>query len=328
MSLTAVQLVQDVPTSPDAAWQLLTDHPELLWGHQAPDLVAGARYASVGHGGAGGAGTIQDVADGVVRFSWTEDTWAEPADPVLTLTEGAAGTTATLTIEGAPDGQAESLQQQWSRMLGEFAGFAASRNPVTDQPVRAVLFDADGVLQSPRGDWLARFAALGGPGFVKAAFTAELDCLTGKVDLADRLEPLLAGRDGTVTDVLAVWHDIDLDADAFAVVDRVRDAGLTCCLATNQQSRRGGFMQEHTDTNSHFDRVYYSYQVGHAKPSAAFFQAIVDDLQLPIEQIAFVDDAPANVIAARELGLRAVLHRQSTGADGLARDLRSIGVPV
>jgi len=195
-------------------------------------------------------------------------------------------------------------------------------------PVRAVLFDADGVLQMPREGWLDRLTTLGGPGFVEAAFAAEAECLDGSIDFGERLETLLAKREATVRDALAVWEDIVPDPDAFAVVERVRAGGLLCGLATNQQSRRGRYMRERTAIDRIFDRHYYSFEVGHAKPTRAYFEAIVEDLGIPAGQVAFVDDVPGNVEGARSVGLQAAWHDPASGAAGLAADLRGLGVPV
>lgn len=162
------------------------------------------------------------------------------------------------------------------------------------------------------------------------AFRAEVACLDGGDDLRPRLETLLAasGGGGSVDEILQVWHDIVIDPEALAVVDRVRSSGLIVGLATNQQSYRGGHMRQVYGIDRHFDHAFYSYEVGHAKPSTEFFGRIVAELGLPAAQVAFVDDAPANVRGARRAGLRAALHRMSDGASGLAADLAGLGVPI
>jgi putative hydrolase of the HAD superfamily len=196
--------------------------------------------------------------------------------------------------------------------------------------VLAVLFDADGVLQVPRPGWLSDFVRLGGPNFVVDAFAAERECLAGGGDLRPLLQTVLdqGGTGTTVDEILTIWHDIVIDDEAIALVDRVRRAGLVTALATNQQSYRGTHMREVLDFDRHFDRTFYSYEVGYAKPSVDYFSHIVEALAVPAAQVAFVDDAPANVVGARAAGLRAALHRTSTGAAGLADQLRALGVPL
>ncbi|MBK8460604.1 MAG: HAD-IA family hydrolase [Micropruina sp.] len=319
--MPGLQLTQRVHAAPATIWGELADHPELLWGHNAPNLTVGTEYNAMTQYGTGGAGVIESADGQTVRFTWGEAAWEAPANFNLTVTDQGL----TLTADGVPADLLELTEAHWARMLAAATDFLESENPELSTPVLAVLFDADGVLQMPRRNWLTAFERLGGPTFIAEAFAAELGCLTGKADLVPRLEALLEGRDATVQEVLDTWHDIEVDPQALAVVGRLREAGFLCCLATNQQSYRGTYMREVLGLDQHFDRVFYSYEVGHAKPSTSYFQHIVDELGLPAGQLVFVDDHPANVIGAREVGLRAALHRYRNGGAGLAAKLAALG---
>ena len=312
---------------PDAAtlWNEITAHPELLFGHFAPDLEPGRSYRVISQSGSGAEGRIEAVGAGTATFGWGQPSWPAPGRFVLTV-----GEAFELAATGVPDDALAETAAHWDRIADGAVAYLRSTNPTSDEPPAAVLFDADGVLQAPREGWLDEFVRLGGRTFVVDAFTAELQCLDGTNDLAPMLQTLLdeAGTGGTVDEVLDVWHDIVIDPDALALVGAVREAGLSTGLATNQQSYRGAHMRDVLDFDRHFDHTFYSYEVGHAKPSAAYFGHIVAHLGLPADRVAFVDDAPANVTGARAAGLRAVLHRTRVGASGLLEDLRSLGVPV
>lgn len=300
------------------AWPQVIEHPEVIWGHGAPDLRAGTDFH-----GPGSHGTIEAVEPGRVEFAWAGVGWPQPGRFVIFV-----GTELTLDARALPDDVAPAARAHWERAMTVAADYLNSTNPPIDGPPSAVLFDADGVLQTPRPGWLEDFVALGGPTFVIDAFAAEVSTLTGAEDLRPKLAVLLESAPGTVDEVLDVWHDIVVDPDALALVDRVRDSGITVGLATNQQRTRGIHMRDVVGIDRHFDVPLYSYEVGHAKPSLDYFHHAVAVLGLPADQVAFVDDAPANVTAARTAGLRAVLHRWSTGADGLATDLRALGLIV
>jgi putative hydrolase of the HAD superfamily len=71
-----------------------------------------------------------------------------------------------------------------------------------------------------------------------------------------------------------------------------------------------------------FHGEYYSYRLGVAKPDAVYFRAILADLQMPPEDLLFIDDNKHNVSAAREVGLRAALFGPGPAAGVQA--LRSI----
>ncbi|MBU4364944.1 MAG: HAD family phosphatase, partial [Actinobacteria bacterium] len=102
--------------------------------------------------------------------------------------------------------------------------------------IRALLMDADGVLQRPAKGFLADFAELGdGWGFVKDIFAEEPRTMTGKVDLAEVLAEVIERRGLSITpnEVIALWCRIEPDQAMLDLVARARAAGVTTVLATN-----------------------------------------------------------------------------------------------
>jgi putative hydrolase of the HAD superfamily len=76
-------------------------------------------------------------------------------------------------------------------------------------------------------------------------------------------------------------------------------------------------MRDHLGHDARFDRVYYSCEIGAAKPERKFFHHILDDLGLPAAAVGFVDDSAANVQAALDVGLHAVRHDPASGVQTL-----------
>jgi putative hydrolase of the HAD superfamily len=66
-------------------------------------------------------------------------------------------------------------------------------------------------------------------------------------------------------------------------------------------------MSEDLGYSELFDREFYSCDLGHKKPGAAYFLAILANLELPPESVLFIDDNEANVAAALELGMNAAV---------------------
>ncbi len=64
-------------------------------------------------------------------------------------------------------------------------------------------------------------------------------------------------------------------------------------------------MEDKLAYSTRFDRTFYSYELGLAKPDVRYFNAIVAQLGLAPEQVIFIDDGERNVAAAREAGLHA-----------------------
>lgn len=192
-------------------------------------------------------------------------------------------------------------------------------------PLRAVLFDADGVLQRRRPGLVRGLLRLGGPRFLVDVIRAEVRCLTGEHDFPDALaEAMLRHRvAGDPARVARGWLDIEVDPRRLDLVDGLRAHGVRVALATNQHRFRGTHMRERLRLDDHFDTAYYSFELGAAKPDAAFFSHILGDLGEEPAATLFVDDLPGNVRAARALGIDARLHLWRTGAAGLRRTLTS-----
>jgi len=197
--------------------------------------------------------------------------------------------------------------------------------------IRALLFDADGVLQRPRPGAITAFAKLGGGrlSFVKEILREEAKTMTGAVDLIDVLEPVIARRKLpiTVEDLLEVWCRIDVDQPMLDVVAQARTAGLRTALATNQQPYRGAWMQRNLPYADYFDQPCYSFELGLAKPDPAYFLEVVRRLGVEPSEAVMIDDLRSNVRAAREAGLHGILCSPRNHAGSIRRKLRRLGVP-
>ncbi|MFC4949893.1 HAD-IA family hydrolase [Pseudonocardia sp. GCM10023141] len=71
--------------------------------------------------------------------------------------------------------------------------------------------------------------------------------------------------------------------------------------ARREESRRYGFPDL-------VDVLLYSHEIGIAKPDPRAYQLTCERLAVEPTGAVFVDDVPANVEAARQIGMHAVLH--------------------
>lgn len=62
---------------------------------------------------------------------------------------------------------------------------------------------------------------------------------------------------------------------------------------------------EKTGLTEKIEHLFLSHEIGHLKPSPIAFQAAVDGLSVPAEEIIFFDDVLENVHAANDFGLKA-----------------------
>jgi HAD superfamily hydrolase (TIGR01509 family) len=193
-----------------------------------------------------------------------------------------------------------------------------------------VLFDADGVLQGSRRGWMERFTALGGARaeeLLLAVAAADVACLTGK-DFGAAMRDVLRQFDIRAPLEAVIDPDfwIEVRPPMLDAVRAVRDLGLRCALATNQQNLRGTYMRKSLGFDEIFDEQFYSFELGFAKPAAGYFQAIMDRINVAPNRVLFIDDHEGNVAGAREMGIHSELFPVDGGVVALTPILARYGI--
>lgn len=182
-------------------------------------------------------------------------------------------------------------------------------------PVRALMVDVDGVLlvhPHPAG-WsanLERDLGLSVQILQDEFFTPHFgEIVHGRVALRERLEPVLARISPHLSaDVLlSYWFEQDFHPDEHLLADlaQVRARGVEVHLATVQEHERANYLWSAMRWSERFDAIHYAADLGWAKPAQEFFRTIEARTGLAASEIAFIDDKPANVEAARACGWRA-----------------------
>lgn len=199
----------------------------------------------------------------------------------------------------------------------------------------AVLFDADGVLQTTDVKWWYALSGLIGPAdeervgrFLGEIMAAERPALAGAEPFAGPLAEVLARWEVTTpaAEVLATWQHVDIDAGMMAAVEELTDRGIRCGLATNQHAERAAYMQRSLGYERTFALQFYSCDVGLAKPDPDYFRHAVRVLGTVPNRVLFVDDNADNVEGAQEAGLAAELFARDGGRPELDRILHRHGL--
>jgi putative hydrolase of the HAD superfamily len=155
-----------------------------------------------------------------------------------------------------------------------------------------------------------------------------LEVLRGRLDLYVALQPYLEtkGLADRLEAFVAYWFEKDavIDRGVLAEADAWRQrTGGRCFAATNQEHHRIAFLRDRVGLGAHFDEIIYSAALGVCKPDRVFFTNAQTRMGVQAAQsILFVDDAAANVDAARACGWRSMLYR---GPESLARALERWG---
>lgn len=188
--------------------------------------------------------------------------------------------------------------------------------PALDGAVLAL--DVDSVLLDPAGagpgGWQQVVADRFGvdPGPLRRLFFARQwpDVVVGRTAVEPALGRALdeLGWTMTVEELLGCWFEADFAVD-LDVVDAVRvwaDDGARLVLVTNQEHRRARYLEERLGALIPLTGMAYSAGLGRLKEDPAFYPAASARLGLGGAPVVLVDDAPANVEAARRHGWAAV----------------------
>jgi putative hydrolase of the HAD superfamily len=186
-------------------------------------------------------------------------------------------------------------------------------------PPSLVLWDADGVLQRmSEGEESIRSSVEDlvedVDGFVAEAVEVERPALRGEVRWLDVLPGLLArwGISEAYDDLVRAWLATVPVPGSRDLVRALREAGVPCYLASNQDRHRACYMQQRLGYPELLDGGFFSCELGLAKPDPAYFRTVLDRLGAGPGDALLIDDNAANVASARELGMAAELwsHRE------------------
>jgi putative hydrolase of the HAD superfamily len=135
------------------------------------------------------------------------------------------------------------------------------------------------------------------------------DCQRGKADLKESLVPYLEQWQwkGTVDEFVDLWcqSDVEGNQEVLDIVKIMRQKGNECYLTTDQEKYRSEYIAKNLPLTEYFDGAFYSWQLGYKKSEPEFWQAILQKLNIPPDQVIYWDDDEKNVEMARQLGIDA-----------------------
>jgi putative hydrolase of the HAD superfamily len=183
--------------------------------------------------------------------------------------------------------------------------------------IRALMIDVDGVIVRslfPGWRWdqaMENDLGLRREDLARAFFEPHWsEIIVGKATLEERLGPVLAEikPNVPVDSFLAYWFakDANLDKNLLGELAALRAEGFQLHLVTNQEHRRAAHLWTTLGLSDRFDAMHYSAELGLAKPDPAFFAAVRARTGLLAGELLLIDDAQANVAAARASGWQAL----------------------
>ncbi len=146
----------------------------------------------------------------------------------------------------------------------------------------------------------------------------DLECGRSSRDVfRDELSKLLTPpRSLTEEEVLSAWLGYvgaPVDQRKLDYLDDLRRRGYRTFLLSNtnpyvqQWAESERFSAGGRPLSSYLDHCYCSFELGLMKPDPAIFRLMLDDAGLVASETLFLDDSPANIAAAHELGITTML---------------------
>jgi epoxide hydrolase-like predicted phosphatase len=191
--------------------------------------------------------------------------------------------------------------------------------------VRAVVFDIGGVLEVPTDHdlddrWERRLGLRPGEFFQRLRRSGlGRDANLGRVSEVEFARALgqLYGLDRATTKELLTdlwsWYVGELNTEMADYFQRLRPQYRTALLSNTaaggrrEEDRRYGF-------TAMADVLVYSYEVGIEKPDQRIYEITCERLSVHPSEVVFLDDLEINVVAARQVGMCAVLFQSTTQA--------------
>jgi len=99
----------------------------------------------------------------------------------------------------------------------------------------------------------------------------------------------------------------------FDLARELRERGLMTAVLSNTQASHVAIMRR-LGLFDGFAPVVMSCEAGRRKPEPGAFQVVLNGMDLAPAEVVFIDDVPAYVEAAREVGLQGILHTGDPGA--------------
>jgi epoxide hydrolase-like predicted phosphatase len=199
--------------------------------------------------------------------------------------------------------------------------------------IKAVIWDLGGVLvrtedPAPRRNLADRYG-LESKDLEKLVFDSDIgqNAQLGNVSSAELWEHVLARLGAPPAEARAIelefWGGDRLDMGLLGWIRHQRPRYKTALLSNAWDSLRLA-MGERWGILDAFDAIVISAEVGMMKPDPRIYRLVLEQSGVEAAEAVFIDDLPANVDAARALGMHAIrFHRPAQALADLAEILDS-----
>lgn len=189
--------------------------------------------------------------------------------------------------------------------------------------IRAVVFDIGGVLEiTPRTGWEQRWEerlGLGPGGLVQQLGNVWRDGDVGRIseeEMETRTAEILGLDRAQLDEFLKdLWDEYcgTLNTELVEYFASLRPRYITGIISNSFVGARR-VEYERYSFGDMCDHIVYSHEVGIKKPDPRIYLLACERLGVQPQEMIFLDDVDAAVVAARELGINAILFRNTSQA--------------
>lgn len=104
----------------------------------------------------------------------------------------------------------------------------------------------------------------------------------------------------------AVKNAIGINDEMYILVDHLKEQNVVVALLSNIDERLGKMIRDF-GLYAPFSPCLLSYEIGLEKPDPKIYEVLLTRMNLPAEEIIFIDDRSDNIDAAKNMGIDAIL---------------------
>ncbi len=197
--------------------------------------------------------------------------------------------------------------------------------------INAILFDLGGVLVElgdspfPR-EWIGKNETFGSAEWFSSPQATDFEC--GRISVSEFLRAIkfqlgLSASEAEIRRSFTAWP-IGLYSGTEALL-RCLATNYKLAILSNTNPLHEPILLNDFGLRDMVDRIYFSHQLGLAKPAPEVYLHVLENLALEPHQVLFLDDNLINVKSAAELGIHA---HQVYGLADVKRVIKEFGIIV
>ncbi len=125
---------------------------------------------------------------------------------------------------------------------------------------------------------------------------------------------------------IPIWNDIFFlsarNRKVYALLNLLK-ADYQTALLSNINILHYEYLKKNFPVFDVFHKLFFSYELGLAKPDKLIYQKVISSLAVSAEEIFYTDDRPELVESAASLGIKSFIFRDTLG---LTKDLASLNI--